>query len=120
MGDLDGVADAIKSLSRKIDGIGRPRFSLWLYVQLGATAFIMGAGCAAYIGFRTERLATKEELATVLALVRKQDATILELRRIIAMQREDPKAFPRLKSQFKAIDEYELNSTHGGSGKQGD
>lgn len=35
------------------------------------------------------------------------DANILEVRRIIAMQREDPKAFPRLKKQFEEIERYE-------------
>lgn len=101
MGDRDVVAEAINGLSRKIDGVMPRKWTVKDTVQT-----IILAALVAW------NIACQSRYASELAIMQ---ATILDLRRIIAMQREDPKAFPRLKKQFEEIENYE--SGNGGSGR---
>lgn len=122
MGDLDGVADAIRKLSGKIDGIGRPQLRLpkWFWPVQTLSLIAIGAGCATFVDYRLDGKASSAEVAELRRLLEAsilaREAAEKELRRIIAMQREDPKAFPRIDAQFKAIEDYERTRTvDGGS-----
>lgn len=108
--------DAIDKLDRiieKLDDMDRheqPRRLIWPH-YLGFTIVLIGvfAGCAAYTMSNSAESAAAIREIKAEAEERHQRvlSEIRGLRRTIAMQREDPKAFPQLDAQFKAIEEYE-------------
>ncbi len=91
---LDALADAFEGLAANITP-PKPQ-KPWVGVLASLIAHLV-AGGAIFAGCMSYQSNLKAEMR----------AELRELRRIIAMQKEDPKNFKRIDDQFKAIKEYE-------------
>ncbi len=96
---LDALAAAFESVAEAVTP-PKPQ-KPWANLLASVVAHIV-AGTVIFAGCMSYQSSLRAEM----------HAEIRELRRIIAMLKEDPKNFKRIDAQFKAIEEYENAKNH--------